>query len=249
MIFQRGKRFLERLMKIRVSEDIELPCQSIAKDFMDKGVVYLDYFLKPMRGGTEYIIYSVGIGDQINFELDILNRLKDKNVPVQLYAFDPTPKSLEFLAKQNLPDNFHVYPYAIVDCDKKLEFALPQADGWISGSAEEVYPDSRNLDIDNKIVVQGRSIESIMKELGHSRVDLLKMDIEGSEFTALDAMLEAECDVMQMSIDHHEYMLKHGNKRLKKLLCSLKENGYKIFYASREDMDNRNFSCIKSEVK
>ena len=55
MIFQRGKRFLERLMKIRVSEDIELPCQSIAKDFMDKGVVYLDYFLKPMRGG--YRIY------------------------------------------------------------------------------------------------------------------------------------------------------------------------------------------------
>lgn len=195
----------------------------------------------PETANHATIVYSAGIGDAINFELDLLNLLKQNNIDVELYAIDPTPRALEFLSKQDLPDNFHVLPYALSDRDSKLFFALPQADRWISGSAADVKQDMRKFDFKGKIQVEGRTIESIMKELGHDRIDLLKIDIEGSEFDVLDEALNKNLNIIEMCVDHHEYMLKHGRKRIIKLLSLLKEN-YDIIATG--DNGSRNFCCI-----
>lgn len=229
--------------RLWVEEDISLPYDVIAEGYMDSGVVNMDYFYKNSK--NRFIIYSAGIGDQINFELDILRKLEARKIPVELYAFDPTPKSLDFLSHQNLPVNFHVFPYAISNKDEMLEFALSQSEGWVSGSAEDVVQDARNYDFNNKIQVEGRSIESIMKELGHTSVDLLKMDIEGSEFTALEAVLGSNLHIAQMCIDHHEHMFKNGNDKLIRLLELLREKEYKIFYTEKNPKENRGFSCIR----
>lgn len=228
--------------RIWVNEELELERNIIAEGYIDSGVVCINELIKNTEG---VLIYSAGIGDQINFELDILKALSDMGVNAELYAFDPTPMSLRWLETQNLPNNFHVYPYAISDKDAEIEFALPRTDGWVSGSAEKVKQDSRNFDFKHMIKVQGRCIESIMKELGHTKVDLLKMDIEGSEFGVIDSILKTNLDIRQMCIDHHEYMFKNGNKYLKKLLEELKKSEYKIFYAEKDSMHNRNFSCIR----
>jgi FkbM family methyltransferase len=220
----------------QLKTDITLPHTVIASDFPDSGVICLDY----LSGGAKKIIYSIGIGDQINFELQLLKIMKDSDA--ELYAFDPTPKSLEYLGRQFLPENFHVYPYAISDKDETLEFALPAEEGWVSGSAENVKQDSRKFDFDNKIEVQGRSIESIMKELGHSKIDFLKMDIEGSEFSALEAALLVGLDIKQICVDVHPQMLQDGHKKLKSLLSAMKSNGYKIYYL---DSRHRCIGCIK----
>ncbi len=46
----------------------------------------------------------------------------------------------------------------------------------------------------------------------------MKMDIEGSEFDVLEEALCKELNIVQMCIDHHEYMVKNGRKRIIRLL-------------------------------
>lgn len=234
--------FIKRMAEVSIVPTINLPTVKLGKDG-DVNKVYMGIF-KSGRGKKPYIVYSAGIGDCINFELDLLNMLKQNNIEVELFAIDPTPKALEFLSQQDLPDNFHVLPYALSDRDSKLDFALPQSDGWISGSAADVKQDSRNFDFNRKIQVEGRTIESIMKELGHNGIDLLKMDIEGSEFDVLEEALNKKLNIIEMCVDHHEYMLKHGRRRMIKLLSLLKGN-YDIICT--EDSGNKNFCCILKE--
>lgn len=118
--------------RIFLKNDIDLPYELIGNHEMDSCMVFMDYFRKTsFTDGRQVVIYSAGIGDQINFELDLLEKLKRAGVEAQLYAIDPTPKSLAYLNTQNLPDNFHVLPYALSDRDEMLEFALPTAEGWM----------------------------------------------------------------------------------------------------------------------
>ena len=49
------------------------------------------------------VVYSVGVGDDISFDRDLIARFG-----VTIHAFDPTPASRDWLAKQTLPATFNV---------------------------------------------------------------------------------------------------------------------------------------------
>ena len=57
--------------------------------------------------GPDSIIYSLGVGDNIEFDLDLIKRFG-----ATVYAFDPTPYATEWVATQNLPDGFVFKPWA-----------------------------------------------------------------------------------------------------------------------------------------
>lgn len=164
-----------------------------------------------------------------------------------MYAIDPTPKSLEYLQTQQLPNNFHVLPYALSETDALIEFALPTTEGWVSGSIEKVRNDERNLDFENTIKVEGKTIKSIMRELGHDRIDLLKLDIEGAEFAVLKTALSDGLDIRQMCIDHHEYMFEDSNDKLTELVDGLHQHGYSILYVEMDSAKCRSFTCMKNK--
>ncbi len=238
-------RVNNRLMTLWVSPNIYIPTENIGNNEMDSCEVYMSLFKK----GKNYTVYSAGIGNQINFELDLIKKVEEKGAHIELYAFDPTPRSIAFLNDIDLPDNFHFYPYAISDKDKNVEFALPTADGWISGSTADVKNDSRKLDFENRITVPGKTIRTIMKELGHDRIDLLKMDIEGAEFDVLDAYFkDGHNSIDMLLLDHHEYMLKkNGKTRMKQLLNQLDEVFY-VFQADNESIKNPHIGCIRKGI-
>lgn len=71
---------------IDIPKTIDMPTELIGNAEMDSCLVYMGIFEK---GNKEpYIIYSAGIGDQINFELDLLRILKEKGIRAELYAID-----------------------------------------------------------------------------------------------------------------------------------------------------------------
>ena len=135
-------------------------------------------------------------------------------------------------------------PCAISNKDEKLHFALPKSEGWVSGSCANVKNDERNLDFNNMIEVDARAVSSIMKELQHKKIDLLKLDIEGSEFDVLEDILNSDIDVMQMCIDFHDHMLKQGKKRLGKIMSLLKKE-YVIFDVERK---SHHICCIRKDI-
>ncbi len=73
-----------------------------------------------------------------------------------------------------------------------------------------------------------------MKEIGVESIDLLKMDIEGSEFEVLENMFSEEIYPRQMVIDFHHLILKGGLKKLENILNRIKDD-YDLFYADEAD--------------
>ena len=49
----------------------------------------------------ESIIYSVGVGSNIDFDLALIKELK-----TEIFAFDPTPRSIDWVKEQDLPGEF-----------------------------------------------------------------------------------------------------------------------------------------------
>jgi len=89
-----------------------------------------------------------------------------------------------------------VIPYALCGRDGEVSFSLPRDPRWVSGSEVNLSEDSRDLDHENKINVNGKTLKSIMKEFNLARVDFLKMDIEGSEFAVLENILTDQIPTM-----------------------------------------------------
>ena len=71
-----------------------------------------------------------------------------------------------------------------------------------------------------------------MRMNGHERVDLIKMDIEGSEFGVIEDMLNdgVECD--QLCVETHARFLEDGKEKMRKIIARMNECGYKIFAVS-----------------
>jgi len=63
------------------------------------------------------IIYSLGVGDDIAFDLSIIEYFG-----AGVHAFDPTPSSIEMLSSKDLPNQFHFFPWAITAEDGTLNF-------------------------------------------------------------------------------------------------------------------------------
>ena len=77
-----------------------------------------------------------------------------------------------------------------------------------------------------------RRLSSVMAELGHDRIDLLKMDIEGAEYEVIRDLVESGLDVGQLLVEFHHRIHKLGVERTQEALGLLKRSGFRIFYVS-----------------
>ena len=72
-------------------------------------------------------------------------------------------------------------------------------------------------------------LRSLMAERGHAHIDLLKLDIEGSEYAVLDDLLARRLPVRQICVEYHHGILP-GIARSKTISSILKllARGYKL---------------------
>ena len=170
----------------------------------------------------EPVIYSFGVGEDVCFDLEMLE-LTDG----MIYAYDPTPKAIDYLQTIDLPERFVFAPYAVADDDKELTFNMPKNPDFVSGSLAQ----TSNVGNDT-ITVTGRKVSTLMKMNGHKKIDLLKMDIEGSEFDVVKDMLNDGVDCTQLCIETHAWFMEDGKELMRKMIARLNECGYRIFAVS-----------------
>lgn len=177
------------------------------------------FFPDPIN--TNSIVYSFGVGEDISFEASIINLFK-----LHVYAFDPTPHATNWINAQKLSSNFHFYPYGISSKDGDVEFYPPNQDGKGSHSyIKGVY----NYD---SIKLPVRRLKSIMHSLGHNKLDILKMDIEGAEYEVIDDLIHEEIFPDQILVEFHHRFKQLGIEKTKRSIKLLREAGYRIFYVS-----------------
>lgn len=179
--------------------------------------------------GKKIIVYSFGIGGDLSFSEDVL-----KSFDAEIYAFDPTPKSIRFVQDSEIykTDSFTFSPYGLSDKSEETKFFLPNNDEWVSGSSV-IKKDKK----EEGIRVEMRDLQSIMKDNGHNRIDLLKMDIEGSEFKTVEAWakhadMSGFPDISQICLEVHDRYFEEGFALLEKLLDNLDRLGYVLIHVS-----------------
>ena len=124
------------------------------------------------------VVYSFGIGEDASFDLALI-----ADTGCKIHGFDPTPKSLLWVEDNISNEHFKMYPWALGATDGQLELWLPKNPHHVSASCR---PSS--ITSYESFVAPCKRIETVMKELGHEQVDLLKMDIEGAEYEVLKSM-------------------------------------------------------------
>jgi FkbM family methyltransferase len=171
--------------------------------------------LGPLGPGS--ICYSVGIGEDLSFDLELLKR-----TPCEIYAFDPTPRSVDFVRAHGPPeDRFHFFPYALSVLDGPQDFYVPRHPAHVSHSLTDQQRSGK------AITVEGRTLNSIMTDLGHEWIDLLKLDIEGAEYPVLEALADTAlpCDVL--AVEFHAA----SRRRVRRTIGLLRDAGFPLLGA------------------
>lgn len=181
------------------------------------------------------VVYSFGIGTDISFDLAMIAQYGTK-----VYGFDPTPGSQVYVEKTKTSTNFVFYPYGIASDDKQEKFYVPANPDFISHSKTPSAPESPF------ILVEMKKLSTIMKELNHSQVDILKMDIEGFEYEVIKNILQENLNVKQILVEFHHDMYTNITKAdTNEIVALLRKAGYKIFHISNSV---REYSFIKDEA-
>lgn len=183
------------------------------------GNQYGGFYLNPNLIHKDSIIYSFGIGEDISFDKELINVHN-----CQVYGFDPTPKSIKWCKEQVLLMNFHLYDFGISQETGKFKFHLPKNNKHISGSVIE----HDNVSKEDVVEVEMKSFVDIVKSLGHDRVDVVKMDIEGSEYHVIESILLSGIQVDQIAVELHERFFHNGKERSMQLINKLYSHGYKM---------------------
>jgi len=199
------------------------------------------------------IVYSLGLATNIEFDLNLIEKFG-----VEVHGFDPTPESVEWVRSQSLPPQFHHHAVAVAGHDGELTFQLPEKEGHCaraigaSDQKPEVRPqtpdlrsltselrtltsDSRPSTLDPRpstLTVPCKLISTLMRDLGHSRINLLKMDIEGSEYDVIDDILTNNLEVGQILVEFHHRFADIGMKKTLTAVAALRAAGYELFHIS-----------------
>jgi FkbM family methyltransferase len=168
------------------------------------------------------VIYSVGVGDDISFDLALIER-----IGAVVHAFDPTPASRDWLARQHLPAGFIFHPYALGNQDGTTAFFAHKNPDWISHSVLQTSHTT-----DQAIEVPVRRLTTLMEMLGHDRIDLLKLDIEGAEYDVIDDLVAARIPIGQLLVEfHHRFDGLHP-ECTRRAVRALNDAGFRSFHVS-----------------
>lgn len=206
----------KRILNSHLIVQVNIPCKWYGSE-------YGGFYLADNYINSNSIVYSFGIGKDITFDKELIERKLCK-----IYAFDPTPNSIEWLSKQQLPEGFSYFDYGISTKSGLVNFYLPVNPDFVSGSINI----HENVDNHSYISVKMKSFIDITNTLKHNRIDLIKMDIEGAEYDVIDNILDSNIEVNQILVEIHDRFYSEGRKRSKMLLEKLNKKGFKIFAVS-----------------
>ncbi|NBT47291.1 MAG: FkbM family methyltransferase [Actinobacteria bacterium] len=206
------------------------------------------------------VIYCVGAGEDISHDIEIAYATGAK-----VHIFDPTPRAIQHveLVKQVLDSNtliapnkrygggdiqywprilehripsahIQLHPYGLYTSDSpSMRFYMPTNNEYVSCSFVEGMKGNTYIDVPVK------SLHTIMQELGHTSIDLLKIDIEGCECDVLDGMLDTGINPRYLAVDFDlgwTGEARQDRKRCYAVIERLMRVGYKLLHHRGADM-------------
>jgi len=186
--------------KPRHAQQVALP-----KLRLGRGEYYARYAVAPDLLHQGAVIYSFGIGEHVEFELELVGRFGCK-----VLLFDPEPLAVGRLRAQQLPPQVLVHSLGLSDRDGVASSGQARSSGYASEQ-------------------QLRRLTTLMDQFGHGHIDLLKMDIEGAEYAVIDALSASGVRPTQILVEFHHHLRHLSLSHTERALTQLNRLGYRIF--------------------
>jgi FkbM family methyltransferase len=168
-------------------------------------------------------VLCAGAGNDISFEKCLVERYRCKVV-----LLDPSPTGVATVQREKLAaGQLQFIPKGLAGRDGKLSFQNPAdpAEGSFQRSDS-----AANWQFDCK------SLATLMAELNWTRIELLKMDIEGSEYEVIHEMLVKRLDVRQLCVEfHYGPEFQHSRSEMIQTIFTLKKAGYDLVHHTCRD--------------
>ncbi len=208
------------------------PVQVIRRVELHGDPDYGGWYVCPDGINAGSVVYDVGVGEDISFAKSLV-----LTYGLRIWAFDPTPRSIGWFQRQTSLAQLTLRPHGISDVDGETTFYLPNNPRHVSGT---IIPDEEHRG--GAIQVPVRRLATVMAELGHRVVDILKLDIEGAEYKVLRDLLLSGLRIDQVLVEFHHSRASTKHARAREAIEELNRHGYKIF-AVRHGTD---FSFIRA---
>ena len=136
-----------------------------------------------LRPGT--LCYCFGVGEDISFDLALVDQFG-----CEVFAFDPTPRSAAYVRSlEPLDSRFHFVPVGVWKEPGELKFYEPKDASHVSHSIVNLQR------TDGYFIALVDTVPALMAERTHTRLGILKLDVEGAEHAALEPLLAAATDI------------------------------------------------------
>jgi FkbM family methyltransferase len=212
---QKPSRLVKRWLCSLIGRDVfQLPQCSV------EGVVLGDrgasWFVSPKGLDPTAVVYSFGVGRDISFERALIERFG-----VTVHAFDPTPRALEWVRSQRLPDRLVLHELGLADHDGTARF-IPsrQVDG-------ENFSMVRETGIGEAINAPVRRFVTLAALVG-AAPELVKLDIEGTEYRVIPDLLSSGFRPRQLLVEFHHRWREVGTRRTREAIRLLNRHGYRV---------------------
>ncbi len=143
---------------------------------------------------ADSIVYSGGIGSDSTFDEALI-----AHFGCEVHGFDPTPVGRVHGAEVDAREpRFHMHPVGLWDEDTVVSFFAPSHPTGDSWSALNLQATQESVQL------EVRRLSTVMRELGHEHIDLLKIDIEGAEYRVLGDALDERIRIRQIAVEFDE---------------------------------------------
>ncbi len=192
------------------------------------GSEYGGWIVPTDRITPDAVCYCAGVGEDITFDLELINRFS-----CSVFAFDPTPRAKAHVERtaRSIP-KYHFRNIGLWSSDIATKFYAPKNPFDVSHSILNLQHTGQFFEADC------RSLSSLMRELGHDHIDLLKMDIEGAEHEVIQTLLEDKIDLKILCVEFNQPM---SVRTVLKTIRRLTGNGFSVVA-----QDGWNYTFVKS---
>lgn len=177
------------------------------------------------RLDAQSVVYSVGVGRELSLDLSLVSRYG-----CTVHCFDPTPVSAAWIRTQVLPPQIVFHEIGLAAKDGALAFHQPRKAG--SPHFSPIDRGDRGGEEGDTVMAPVWRLQTMMRELGHDHIDLLKIDIEGGEYGVIGDIVSCAGCLGQLLVEFHHCYRSVPLARTVEAVNRLRGAGFRIFHIS-----------------